>query len=54
LLGEQSTSREMALRLPWFASGVGQLLLLAFAVRHLTTANIDGARAAASSANDPG
>ena len=48
LLGEQSTTREMALRLPWFVSGAGQLLLLGFAARHLTTASIDGARAAVS------
>lgn len=47
LVGEQSTSRDMALRLPWFVSGVGQLVLLGFAARHLTTARIDGAREAA-------
>ena len=49
LFAEMSTSREMALRLPWFASGVGQLLLLGFAARHLTTATIDDARAEAQS-----
>jgi hypothetical protein len=49
LVGELSTTREMALRLPWFVSGVGQLLLLGFAAHHLTTASIDGARASASS-----
>lgn len=48
LFAELSTSRELALRLPWFVSGAGQLLLLIFASRHLTTARIDGARAAAS------
>ena len=49
LFAELATSREMALRLPWFASGAGQLLLLGFATRHLTTASIDGARTAAQS-----
>jgi len=49
MVGELSTTREMALRLPWFVSGVGQLLLLGFAARHLRTASIDGARAAAGS-----
>ncbi len=46
LFGESFTSRETALRLPWFVSGVCQIALLGFAARHLTTANIDGARAA--------
>ena len=38
-------SREWALRTPWIASGVAQLVLAAVVVRSLTTARIDAARA---------
>ena len=40
------TSREMALRLPYVLAVVGNLILLAFGTRRLTTARIDAARAA--------
>lgn len=47
VIGEAAGSRETALRLPWLAAGVLQLLLLAYVVRHLTTEKIDAARAGA-------
>ena len=40
------TSREVALRLPYVLAVVGNLILLAFGTRRLTTARIDAARAA--------
>ena len=40
------TSREMALRLPYVLAVVGNLILLGFGTRRLTTARIDAARAA--------
>ncbi len=46
-LGEGPFSREMALRLPFFVSAVGHVLLLAVASRILTTERIEAARAAA-------
>ncbi len=46
-LGEGAFSREMALRLPFFVSAVGHVLLLAVASRILTTERIEDARAAA-------
>ena len=48
-LGEGAFSREMALRLPFFVSAVGHVLLLAVASRILTTERIEDARAAAKS-----
>ena len=45
-LGDQVTTREMALRLPYVIALVGNLLLLAFGSRRLTTARIEAARAA--------
>ena len=39
-------SREWALRMPWIVAGVAQLLLSAAVARRLTSAAIDGARAA--------
>jgi len=47
VFGETTLSRDMALRLPWFASGVLQLLLLTYVVRHLTTDKINAARSEA-------
>ena len=44
-LGDQVTSREMALRIPYVIALVGNLLLLAFGSRRLTTAKIEAARA---------
>jgi len=44
--GEQFTSRTAALRLPWFASGLGTLVLLVFVVPILTTNRIEAAREA--------
>jgi len=38
-------SRHLALQMPWFVSGVGYLLLLAYAAPRLTTAKIEAARA---------
>ena len=43
---DKFTSREMALRLPYVLAVVGNLILLAFGSRRLTTARIDAARAA--------
>ncbi len=48
LATESFATREFALRLTWFVNGGGQLVLLWYASRHLTSASIDGARAAAS------
>jgi MFS family permease len=45
-LGDQVTTREVALRLPFVIAVVGNLLLLAFGTRRLTTARIEAARAA--------
>jgi MFS family permease len=45
-LGDQVTTREVALRLPFVIAVVGNLLLLAFGSRRLTTARIEAARAA--------
>jgi MFS family permease len=45
-LGDQVTTRDLALRLPFVIALVGNLLLLAFGSRHLTTAKIEAARAA--------
>ena len=45
-LGDQVTSRETALRIPYVVALVGNLLLLAFGSRRLTTAKIEAARAA--------
>jgi hypothetical protein len=39
-------TREWALRMPWIVAGVAQLLLSAVVARRLTSAAIDGARAA--------
>ena len=47
LIAERFGSRELALRLPWIAAGLSQLVLLAFAAPKLTTAKIETARAAA-------
>jgi hypothetical protein len=46
-------SRELALRLPYIVALVGNLALLAFASRRLTTAKIDAARAAGKVPVDP-
>ena len=46
-------SRELALRLPYIVALVGNLVLLAFASRRLTTAKIDAARAAGKAPVDP-
>jgi hypothetical protein len=45
-LGDQVTTREVALRLPFVIAVAGNLLLLAFGTRRLTTARIEAARAA--------
>jgi len=45
-LGETVTTREVALRLPFVIAFIGNLALLAFGSRRLTTARIDAARAA--------
>jgi MFS family permease len=45
-LADQATTREIALRLPFVIAVVGNLLLLAFGSRRLTTARIEAARAA--------
>ncbi len=40
-------SRQLALRMPWFVSAAGNVVLLMFVVGRLTTARMDGARNAA-------
>jgi MFS family permease len=47
---ELVTTREMALRAPWFVAGIAQLLLLGFAAPRLTSEKLDGARRAAAEA----
>lgn len=49
LVAEGSVSREMALRLPFFASSALHIVLLAFAMRILTTERIENARSAVAS-----
>jgi MFS family permease len=44
--GDQVTTRELALRLPFVIAMIGNLILLAFGARRLTTAKIEAARAA--------
>lgn len=45
-------SRELALRMPWFAAASGQLAVLAYAAPRLTSRAMDGARAAALAAQE--
>lgn len=46
-IADRYGSRELALRLPWFIAAGGHLVLFVFAAPRLTTAKIEGARAAA-------
>ena len=48
-LGEIATTRELALRLPWYVAGVAHFVLFAFAKPRLTTEKMERARTEATS-----
>ncbi len=52
VVAELFGSREMALRMPWFVSGFGELALIVFAAPRLTSAKIEAARNEAEGAAD--